>query len=155
MAVIPLLVFALFLVALIDIILRTGDQIRHLPKLAWIVVVLLLPLIGSVLWFGLGRERSGMRAPRPVRPQRTVIVRESAPMPGAPTTEEQLEALEREIAADRIRQLEAELRQRRGRSPRVMPGVIPAGRRRERRGADCGVRTRDRSLTRRVLYQLS
>ncbi|AAT89557.1 hypothetical protein ATY41_01200 [Leifsonia xyli subsp. xyli] len=117
MAVISLLVFALFLVALIDIILRTGDQIRHLPKVAWIVIVILLPLIGSVLWFALGRERSGARAPRPARRKRTVIVRESAPTPGSPSTEEQLEALEREIADDRIRQLEAKLRQRRDGSP--------------------------------------
>ncbi len=124
MAVIPLLSLILFVVALIDIILRTGDQIKHLPKLVWILIVILLPLIGSILWFALGREY-GMRSARPARPWRpahqgrTIVVPESgavaAPVrgPGALSTEEQLAALEREIADDRIRRLEAELRSRR------------------------------------------
>ncbi|WP_348788521.1 PLD nuclease N-terminal domain-containing protein [Leifsonia sp. NPDC080035] len=116
MAVIPLLVFVLFVVALIDIILRTGDQIRHLPKLAWVFIVILLPLIGSILWFAVGREYYGMRS-RPSRAEYRHAARPQPPAAAAPrpsSTEEQLAALEREIADDRIRRLEAELRQRKG-----------------------------------------
>ncbi|MGN6426110.1 PLDc N-terminal domain-containing protein [uncultured Leifsonia sp.] len=117
MVVIPALVFVLFVVALIDIILRTGDQIRHLPKVAWVFIVILLPLIGSILWFTVGREYYGMRS-RPARPQRPAASAPGssapAPAPRLSSTEEQLAALEREIADDRIRRLEAELRKRRG-----------------------------------------
>lgn len=111
MFVIPLVTFALFLVALIDIILRTGDQIRHLPKVAWVFIVILLPLIGSILWFAVGREYYGMRS-RPARPEHRPARPTVSSAPRPSSTEEQLAALEREIADDRIRRLEAELRQR-------------------------------------------
>lgn len=109
MAVIPLLTLVLLLIALIDIILRTGDQIRHLPKAAWVFIVILLPVIGSALWFAFGRVYSGPLPRRPGRP-RSVVVHEHVRRPSS--TEEQLAALEREIADDRIRQLENELRRR-------------------------------------------
>lgn len=46
----------LFLViaALIDIV--TSDVPRHLPKITWVFVVLLLPLIGSIVWFAVGHD---------------------------------------------------------------------------------------------------
>ena len=34
MVLLPLIVFALFVFALVDIILRRDDQVKHLPKLA-------------------------------------------------------------------------------------------------------------------------
>ncbi|WP_223693688.1 PLDc N-terminal domain-containing protein [Leifsonia poae] len=122
LVILPFLTFALFLGALIDIILRRDDRVRHLPKFVWILIVILLPLIGSVLWFAIGREynsagpsvlsmpraaRGGARIPSPpVEPQRQ-----------APSTEEQLAALEREIAfyenRDRVKELEAEIERRR------------------------------------------
>lgn len=120
MVVLPLILLTVFVVALVDVILRRDDQVRYLPKLAWVFIVILLPLIGSVLWFTVGREYQ----PRPSRP-RTVGMpgqyRPSAPAPSAParsadSTEAQLAALEREIEeADRartIRRLEEELRRR-------------------------------------------
>ena len=51
-----LLVIALMVGALIDIITRVDSQVRFLPKMAWIIIVILLPLIGSLLWFAIGRE---------------------------------------------------------------------------------------------------
>ena len=126
MLVLPLLSFLLFLAALIDVILCARDQVRHLPKVVWVLIVLLLPLVGSILWFTVGREHSA-RAPRRTRTggsrrtgassPGTVVVHEAAPRPASPgappSTEEQLAALEREITDDRIRELEAELRRRR------------------------------------------
>lgn len=56
MAVVPLLILVFFVVALVDIILRDSSQVKHLPKITWIFIVILLPLIGGVLWFALGRE---------------------------------------------------------------------------------------------------
>lgn len=117
MLLVPLLALTLFVFALVDIILRPSDQVRHLPKLAWVFIVILLPLIGSILWFALGREY----APRAPRPQRTVVVREENQAQQHRTrplsTEEQLAAVEEEIAyhqrQERIRQLEQEVRARR------------------------------------------
>lgn len=115
MLVLSLVGFALFLVALIDILLSKPEQIRYLPKTAWIVIVIVLPLLGSILWYALGRAPRAARQPRPARTgrqPRTIIVHESAPVSRTPSTEEQLAAVEREIADDRIRRLEDELRQR-------------------------------------------
>ena len=91
------------LLALIDIITRDQSQVKHLPKVVWVFLVVLLPLIGTILWFTVGREwnfsqasnvsfgdprRSGGFAP-PV--QRAPSPRDSR------TTEEQLADLDREI----------------------------------------------------------
>jgi hypothetical protein len=115
MAVVPLLILVFFVVALVDIILRDSSQVKHLPKVAWIFIVILLPLIGGILWFAVGREYSGTVYPRP---RRTTAPRGyQAPVSRPLSTEEQLAALEREIEDDRIRQLEAELRNRRDLDP--------------------------------------
>ena len=56
MFLIPAVIFALVLAALIDIIVRQDGQVKHLPKLVWVLLVILLPLIGSIIWFAVGRE---------------------------------------------------------------------------------------------------
>ena len=48
--------FALLIGALVDIILRSDEQVKHLPKIVWVLLVIFLPLIGSILWFTIGRE---------------------------------------------------------------------------------------------------
>jgi len=48
--------FVLVLGALIDVITRENWQIQHLPKLTWVFIIILLPLIGSILWFAVGRD---------------------------------------------------------------------------------------------------
>jgi hypothetical protein len=140
---VSLLVVTLFVGALVDIIMSEQGHIKHLPKFLWIIIVILMPLIGSVLWFAIGREyarpadRGGFGDPRR-REQPTPAVGDSLPgnslsrnsLPGSSMlgysgrddsglskTERELAALEREIAAsekaDRIRRLEDELRARR------------------------------------------
>src|SRR4051794_10374145 len=122
MLLLPLIVFALFVFALVDIIVRPNDQVRHLPKLAWILIVILLPLIGSILWFAVGREhgsspspRRTLRMPAPAD-RRSAASPTTAPADDAHSTEAQLAALEREIEEAerdlRIRRLEEELRRR-------------------------------------------
>lgn len=95
--------------ALVDIIPKDDSQIRHLPKFVWIILVVLVPPVGAIIWFIIGHEYAQRtpqyRAPAP-RPTQ-------APHSSMSSTEEQLAALEREIEesekADRIRKLEAEL----------------------------------------------
>lgn len=112
-----ILVIALMIGALIDIITRDESQVKHLPKLVWIIIVILLPLIGGILWFALGREygESGMRMPRMRRVERPagpVDVRPAPPM-DLRTTEQQIADLDREIEEWRLRE-ELEKRRRDG-----------------------------------------
>jgi hypothetical protein len=50
-----LLILGLALFALIDVLARDDDEIRGLPKIVWVFVVLLFPLLGSLAWFFAGR----------------------------------------------------------------------------------------------------
>lgn len=112
------LLLVLLIGALADIITADQWRIRHLDKVFWIIIVILIPLVGSILWFTVGREyaapvdRGSLGDPR----------RWAAPAPDRGDTASQLAALEREIAAsekeEEIRRLEAQLRARReGRDP--------------------------------------
>ena len=61
-------VFALVLVgiwiyALVDVITTDEVLIRNLPKLVWIVFVVVLWVIGALLWFALGRPVGAGLAP--------------------------------------------------------------------------------------------
>lgn len=55
-AVIGVLTFVLVLAALIDIITRDSLLVRHLPKVAWVILVIVLPVIGSIVWFAVGHD---------------------------------------------------------------------------------------------------
>lgn len=116
-----LLLLVLLVAAIVDVIRIEQWRIRYLDRVFWLIVVILLPLLGPIVWFVVGRNYSQPvdAAPaqqRPVQPER--------PAPTVPSeahlskTERELAALEREIIAhenaDRIRRLEAELRERRG-----------------------------------------
>ena len=52
--------FALWVFCLVDAIGSPADRIRNLPKAAWIVIVLLFPLVGSIAWLVAGRPESGV-----------------------------------------------------------------------------------------------
>ena len=53
---IGVLTFVLVLAALIDIITRDSLLVRHLPKVTWVILVIFLPLIGSIVWFAVGHD---------------------------------------------------------------------------------------------------
>lgn len=113
--VISLLTIALMVVAMIDIITRRDDQVKHLPKIAWVILVILLPLFGSVLWFALGRQYDGEGVPLPKfqRPEHAPRAQPAPPVetwtpPSRPvdtrSTEQQLADLEREIEEWRLKE---------------------------------------------------
>jgi hypothetical protein len=52
-----LLILALALFAVIDCLSRDDDEVRGLPKVLWVLVILLFPLLGSLAWFFAGRPR--------------------------------------------------------------------------------------------------
>ena len=55
---IPVVLLLLLLGALADIITSDPSRIRHLPKMFWILIVILMPLVGSILWFAVGHDYS-------------------------------------------------------------------------------------------------
>ncbi len=80
--------FVLWVYCLVDVIGRGEDGVRHLPKLAWIVVVLLFPFVGSLAWLLVGREsrtprRSAYERPAPAFPEYDRPGRASAQDPAA------------------------------------------------------------------------
>ncbi|OJV97292.1 MAG: hypothetical protein BGO47_10585 [Microbacterium sp. 67-17] len=98
------LVIALSIGALIDAIVISEDRVRYLPKVAWVILIVLVPLVGSIFWFALGREYR--RAPAPWREYT-----DKGALPGsAParprdtrSTEQQLADLDMEIEEWRLR----------------------------------------------------
>ena len=48
-------VFAVWIFTLADIAQTPARQVHHLPKIAWAIIVLLFPILGSIAWFVLGR----------------------------------------------------------------------------------------------------
>lgn len=53
--------------SIVTCVLTPDDEVRGVPKWAWLILIVLLPLLGSVLWIGVGRQRVA-RAPRTVQP---------------------------------------------------------------------------------------
>jgi hypothetical protein len=67
--VVGLIVIALSIYAAIDSLMTDKRRTRGLPKALWVLVILLLPVIGAVLWFTLGKDRGkGYSAPRQTAP---------------------------------------------------------------------------------------
>uniref|UniRef100_UPI003D8DD404 PLD nuclease N-terminal domain-containing protein n=1 Tax=Gordonia sp. B7-2 TaxID=3420932 RepID=UPI003D8DD404 len=50
-----LILLVVLIVALIDVIGTDESRVRGMPKLAWVFLVVFLPLIGSLLWLAIGR----------------------------------------------------------------------------------------------------
>lgn len=115
-----LLTVGLMVFALVDIIRRDDAQVRYMPKIVWLLLVVLLPLIGSILWFAIGREypEGGISIGRPAG---RVANPEASMTPAAPirpvdtrTTEQQIADLEREMEEWRLRQEIEKRKQERG-----------------------------------------
>ncbi|WP_378144910.1 PLD nuclease N-terminal domain-containing protein [Cnuibacter sp. UC19_7] len=63
--VLVIIVVAFTIYALVDSLMLERSRIRGLPRWAWVLIVLLLPPIGGVLWFLIGRGAKRGAAPRP------------------------------------------------------------------------------------------
>ena len=47
----------IWIYCLYDVVTTHDGLVRNLPKIAWFVIVLLIPDIGSILWLAFGRPR--------------------------------------------------------------------------------------------------
>jgi hypothetical protein len=52
---------ALAVLALISCLSADDDDIRGLPRIGWVLVILFFPLIGSIAWFLAGRSSTAAR----------------------------------------------------------------------------------------------
>lgn len=125
--------FAVSLIALVDIVSRDDSQVRGLPKLVWVLLVIFVPLLGSALWLIVGHDWSaahGAGSSENVAfgdPRRSERIgfgssRRASSWSSQPTpprqktTEEQLADLDREIEFHeqqaRLRALEVEVEKR-------------------------------------------
>ena len=54
-------ILVLWIFCVIDVIMAREDEVQHLPKWGWLVLVLFFPLVGSVAWLAAGRPRRTAR----------------------------------------------------------------------------------------------
>ncbi|MDQ1295755.1 MAG: hypothetical protein QG608_3642 [Actinomycetota bacterium] len=59
-----LLEVGLLVFCLIDCVQTPSQVIRNLPKVGWIVLIIVLPLAGAIAWLTVGRPRPGAAGPR-------------------------------------------------------------------------------------------
>ena len=56
------IVLLVMVVALVDIISSDEAVVRGLPRWGWLLLVVLLPLVGSLVWFAAGRPHVASRS---------------------------------------------------------------------------------------------
>lgn len=103
---------ALLIFALVDLITSDNWQVKHLPKITWVFIIIFLPFVGSIIWLVVGKDRGHstehVSFGDPRRHQETVERMR--------TEAEELAEIEREIERverdSRIRRLEAQIAER-------------------------------------------
>lgn len=71
---VAILVLSIF--CLVQVLTSRDDEIRNLPKIVWLLLILIFPLVGSVVWLAAGRpvygapSRTAVQFPEYDRPGR-------------------------------------------------------------------------------------
>ena len=105
-----LLLLALWIYCIFDVVSTDESLMRNMPKVLWLVVVILLPTIGAVAWLLLGRPIGAGLRPGDTSPHRPRLAR-PAPRPLAPDDDPSfLARLDEETR--RLRAWEDDLRRR-------------------------------------------
>ncbi|WP_285240413.1 PLDc N-terminal domain-containing protein [Pseudarthrobacter sp. MEB009] len=98
-------VLVIFVYGLVDVIRTDGRQTRGISKPAWIVVMIVLPVVGAILWLLIGR-------PRGTPPQQQARRHPTAP-DDDPEFLRNLESRRRnQTEAERLKKLQADLEAR-------------------------------------------
>lgn len=65
----PIVIIAFMIFAIVDLLLTPPARVRGVPKLVWAAIVILLPIVGGILWFWIGKESArSAEPPRMVHP---------------------------------------------------------------------------------------
>ncbi|MFE3328618.1 PLD nuclease N-terminal domain-containing protein [Streptomyces sp. NPDC059176] len=54
-----ILILALTIYAFIDCLNTSEDEVKHLPKVVWVIIILLFSIVGPVVWLAAGKARRG------------------------------------------------------------------------------------------------
>ncbi|MFJ8470542.1 PLD nuclease N-terminal domain-containing protein [Kitasatospora sp. NPDC094011] len=73
---------ALWVWAFIDCLVTPEEEVRYLPKVIWLIIVLLFPPLGPIAWLVAGRRRGFLRAAAPGGPGQPAA--DGRPGPGGP-----------------------------------------------------------------------
>jgi len=92
-----LALLALDIFCVIDLIQTRDDEVRNLPKIAWLILILLFPPIGSIAWLAAGRPQSGQRSASPYERSATAFPEYDRPGRAAGTSPESDEEFLRKI----------------------------------------------------------
>lgn len=88
-ALVSLVVFVVWVWTLAQVLLTPDALVRRLPKIAWLVIVFLFPLLGTAGWYALGRpEKTGPRTASAYERQRPVFPEYDRPGRAAATDPE-------------------------------------------------------------------
>ncbi|MBA8812123.1 PLD nuclease N-terminal domain-containing protein [Frigoribacterium faeni] len=102
--VVGIVIAAAFIIyALIDCLFAENSRFRALNKPLWAIIIIVLPVIGAVLWFVLGRARKTGQ-----RDQRRFVAPDDDPEFSGRSAST-ISDLDRETTDERIRRLEQEL----------------------------------------------
>ncbi|MFD9724120.1 PLD nuclease N-terminal domain-containing protein [Streptomyces sp. NPDC059072] len=64
-----LLIIALTIYAFIDCLNTPEEEVKHLPKVVWVIIILLFSIVGPVVWLFAGKHRSAVGGGRAARNQ--------------------------------------------------------------------------------------
>ena len=98
----------------LDVIRTPDEQVRNLPKLVWLALVLLVPIVGAVVWLAAGRPQGPARS-RPAE-DRGIRSGRDRPLPTAALPPDDDEAFLRRLRERAEQQRRAE-RERRAADP--------------------------------------
>jgi hypothetical protein len=70
--VLSVLVVCLVVYCVLNIITTPDEQVRNLPKLLWLVLVLFFPLVGGVAWLVAGRPQGPQQTSLPYKGNRGI-----------------------------------------------------------------------------------
>jgi hypothetical protein len=111
--------FALWVFCLVEAIGSPSDRVRNLPKVAWVLLILFFPFVGSIAWLLAGRpesaaarhsahERQAPGFPEYERPGRAAAVDPEKDAEFLRRVRERAEAQRQAYEAQRKREREAE-----------------------------------------------
>ena len=117
------LLIALWIYCILDVIATEEFLMRGLPKMAWLIIVIILPDIGSIAWLALGRPQFAGWRPGDTEGRKTkrVVGPEDRPdfgggLSGGPVESGRLEAWEADL-----KRREEELRRKKPDDPPSPP----------------------------------